>query len=271
MSHYDKYFPEDLETKNFTQKAFMAMVMKAMSEVRPQASLKLIEDLTASYTDPKDGDVTMNFHNVWLSFKENSGSRFLIMRNWLSNWEKSEEDFLNSGTLVTAIRNYGEELNMDNNGVYGPAGIELAPGLQALFALDSDAGMVFIKKDHALLKDADYNKVLKEALENLRNILPPNVEVFKSSDYTWILKVDDNYESSLILFDDIMSFMEKEANEKLIFSVPTRNLLLCAHNESERIFQHLKKNTEETFHAGPYSLSPNVYSWKNGKIEVVYG
>lgn len=246
------------------------MLIKAMSELRPDLPIKQIDTETISFPEHDGSTATMSFHNVWLTCKENDGNRLSTLRNWLYIWEKSADDHIYfSGTLVAAIRNYGDALNSQEEGGEGPAGIEIAPGLQALFVLDSESGMVFMKTNHEFLIDANYKELLPKAIENLRTVLPPNVEVYKTSDYTWLLRIDNNYESSLILFDDIMSFMEKEANGKLIFCVPTREILLCAYNESDRLLQHLKKSAKEAFESGPYSLSPNVYSWKNGVIELV--
>lgn len=249
------------------------MMLNAMRDIHPDWQLQMTDKETLKYTVPTGRVGTMSFYNIWENIKgEPSENRLGSLRNWLHVFEYPQEQLFQSGTFVAIIRNFGDLLNVDSKERVTMAGVELAPGLQAVFAMDTPSGVMYVPIGNEKLQGDCFEILLAEAKDNLRSVLPAKVEVYKTRpENSWLLRIDNNSESSLILFDDIMSFMEKEAGGKLIFCVPTRDVFVCSADVGEAERKYMINIAKDGWERGPYSISPVVYSWKNGKIEVVYG
>lgn len=273
MEEYDKYLPDNFATMKFSQKSFVDMMLKAMTTIHPDWQLKMVDQETLVYTGPDGDDGTINFHNLWKVLQDDAPENIAgSIRNWLHNWENSQVRIWESSTFVALVRNFGDQLNVESDERATMAGVQLAPELQALFAMDSPSGVMYVPVGDEQLKGSTPDELLKKAVVNLQNVLPPKVEVYKTRpENSWLLRIDNNSESSLILLHDVMSFMEKEANGNLIFCVPTRDVLVCSADVGEAERKYMCDVAKNGWKNGPYSISPFVYSWKNGEIKLVYG
>lgn len=270
---YDKYFPEDVGTRKFTQKEFVEMMLNAMKDIHPDWQLNLTDKETVKYTSPDGDNGFMSFSNIWDGMKhEVPDIKIGSLRNWLHNYDEPGESQFESGIFVAVVRNFGDQLNVASDERATMAGVELAPGLQAVFAMDSPSGVMYVPIGNERLQDRSYDELLAKAKDNLRNALAPKVEVYKTRpENSWLLRIDNNSESSLILFEDIMSFMEKETGGKLIFCVPTRDVFVCSADVGDAERKYMIDVAKNGWERGPYSISPHVYSWKKGVIEIAYG
>lgn len=110
----------------------------------------------------------------------------------------------------------------------------------------------------------DHAKLLLLALTNLHRLLP-KIEMRPGSDGTWLVSAGGNYESSLLLADQIWSSGQIKVDGDIVVGVPVKSALFVTGSHSHAGLARLRAISAELA-AGPYGLTPDLLVYHDGRF-----
>ncbi len=277
----DKAIDDEIEDTNLSRTRFAELFAKALVKIRPGCSLVKCDgdEITLKTADGESEKVFVQ--NAWVICKDVAGHRKERMRSFLADdFEhiKSVDPVranvvpvVRSEDLLTEYSKMAKQADLDDIAAgKKPAHISLyhhsiAPGLICVLMEDSPYSMRSISlqdMEKLKIKASDING---ELLNNLFKRLPEQIE-FQGIDVFSLLAGGD-YESSLILSDEVMSSVKKMVKGNLIFSVPNRNTVLFTGDRTPRGIARLREYTEDSFASEPRPICSLLYTWNKGEIK----
>lgn len=137
--------------------------------------------------------------------------------------------------------------------------------LYIFYVEDTETNINYLTKDDFEKLNIEKEELQKIAIENLSN----SVEIEKhGEDGYYMLIVDGNYESSLILLD-IWSKKNFEVNGEIIIGIPSRDLLIVTGKNDTLNIEKLKQTINEINENGDHLVSKKMFEYKNGKFETI--
>ena len=114
---------------------------------------------------------------------------------------------------------------------------------------------------------------LEISIDKLREIAVANllhnikIEAVSNGNLTY-LSVDDYYESSLILVEDIWTKENFSAQGDIVIAIPSYGTLFVTGSEYTKGLEILDKNIQEVFKQNMHLISDKKFVFRNGKFEV---
>lgn len=151
--------------------------------------------------------------------------------------------------------------NYEENNVFEKYNDEL----YIFYVEDTETNINYLSKEDIENLNVDPIKLREIAIDNLLN----SVEIEKhGEDGYYMLVVDGNYESSLILLD-IWNEENFEVEGEIIIGIPSRDLLLITGKNDVENLERLKKTIKEISEEGDHLVSEKLFEYRNGKFEVI--
>lgn len=154
-----------------------------------------------------------------------------------------------------------EEINPDFelNHIYEQYNNEL----YVFYVEDTETSIHYLTKNDFEKLNIDRKELQKIAIENLSN----SVEIEKhGEDGYYMLVVDGNYESSLILLD-IWNAENFEVKGKIVIGVPSRDVLLVTGKNDLENIKRLAKTIDEINESGDHLVSKKMFEYNNGRFD----
>ena len=137
--------------------------------------------------------------------------------------------------------------------------------LYIFYVEDTETNINYLSREDVESLNIDPNKLREIAIENLLN----SIEIEKhGEDGYYMLVVDGNYESSLILLD-IWHEENFEVSGEIIIGIPARDLLLITGKNDTENLERLKSTIKEISEEGDHLVSEKLFEYRNGKFEVI--
>jgi len=111
---------------------------------------------------------------------------------------------------------------------------------------------------------SDRVKLFVLALGNLQRLLT-NIEMHPGPDDTWMITADGNYESSLLLADQVWSSGQIKVDGEIVAAVPVKSGLFVTGSRNHAGLARLRTISSELA-AGPYGLTPDLLVYRGGKF-----
>jgi len=89
------------------------------------------------------------------------------------------------------------------------------------------------------------------------------------NDGEFMLRVDGNYEASMILNKQVMEKIRRLVDGELVFMVPARDLVLLTGSKNTKSIDKFVGICTDVIKNSPYSLTSKLFLWKDNAI-VVY-
>jgi len=273
FSHLYEFIPDEVEAHGLNFREFTQMFAVSCSNALTGANVTTQEDGIVLVGLESGGTFTCNLTNIWMNCGKTPGYRKEQISFFLANFLafKDIPDAIDLNIVIPVIRNFDYPLNLNSDKRDTAVGATLAPGLDLLMALSLDFGVQIVSVSQFEASNISLENLMERALKNLiETVLPPKVQVYQGIDCNWSLSCNhSSLISSIILVDDVMNFMQKEAGGKLAFAVPSRDALLCSRADSEEDLKRLSKFLLKSRSKFSHSISANIYSYDKGSIKVL--
>ncbi|KFC23933.1 DUF1444 family protein [Epilithonimonas lactis] len=137
--------------------------------------------------------------------------------------------------------------------------------LYIFYVEDTETNINYLSRENVESLNIDPSKLREIAIENLLN----SIEIEKhGEDGYYMLVVDGNYESSLILLD-IWHEENFEVSGEIIIGIPARDLLLITGKNDIENLERLKNTIKEISEEGDHLVSEKLFEYRNGKFEAI--
>lgn len=142
--------------------------------------------------------------------------------------------------------------------------------LVVCFAEDSELNIRYLTTEavSGLGLDLSPETLLPRAVENLRRVLEP-VEPFGGAILS--LSAGGNYETSLILLDEIWEDLAPQFEGDLLVALPTRNVILVTGTGMGQWVEEMRDLAAAAHREGSYPISPVLFVRRGGRFEVFEG
>ncbi len=113
-------------------------------------------------------------------------------------------------------------------------------------------------------EDGDHVKLLGLALSNLHRLLP-KIDMHAAPDDIWLITAGGNYESSLLLADQIWSSGQIKVDGEIVVGVPVRNALFLTGSHNHAGLARMRALAAELA-SGPYALTPDLLVYRENRF-----
>jgi len=204
----------------------------------PDARQKIIDTMVAAFAESAAAETApLNPENIVPIIKD---------RGWIAEIRKNVAKRSDKDADIQVFEDFNDELVI----VYA----EDTPTSMRYFGPD-DLDKAGIKRD----------QLRALAVENLRRILP-GIERHDGELYS-MLTAGGNYESSLLLLDDIWTGENFKVEGDIVIAVPARDLLLVTGSKNAAGIAKLREIAEEAVSQGSYTLTDALFVYRNGKFQ----
>jgi uncharacterized protein YtpQ (UPF0354 family) len=142
--------------------------------------------------------------------------------------------------------------------------------LQVFFAEDSEHNIRYLNQENIEGLPFTRTKLFDVACANLKRMLENQIEV-SGGDGIYMLTAGGNYETSLMLFASLWRGNFLDVMGRTVISIPTRDLLLVTGSEDEEGIARIRDVAAKAMADSPYTVSPVLFVWDDGKFEVFEG
>ena len=130
---------------------------------------------------------------------------------------------------------------------------------------DSETNISYLNKEDLATLNISFTDLKSKAIENLENSI--NIERHGEEDY-FMLTIDGNYETSLILLD-IWSKDNFPVKGNLIIGIPARDVILITGSEDEENLLLIRERINHIFQTGDHLVSDKIFEFVNRKFEIL--
>ncbi len=273
FSNLHQFIPDEVELDDLNYKEFTQMFATSCANAMESAEVQVAEEGIVLVTLESGGTFTSNLANTWINCGHSPGSRKEQIAFHLANMVNFSgfPDTVDLNKVIPVIRDFDYPLNLDSEKHETAVGASVASGLDIVMAIDLDFGVQIVSVSQLEASGISLDKMMELAIQNLiEKALPPKVNVYQGRDCNWVITSDEStLNSSIILVDDVMNFMQKEAGGKLAFAVPSRDMLLCNRSDSEVELKRMSKFLLKSKSQLSHFISANIYSYDKGEIKVL--
>lgn len=186
----------------------------------------------------------------------------------INQQDSEEEEVLLPENIMPVVRSsadmeYFRESGMGDKLVFKPYNDEL----YVFFVEDTETTVRYLVEDDLEVLGMSVEQVYRLAIENLSGNLP---EIKCNGDNgLYSIVVGGTYESSLILWKELLSEKNFPVEGEMVVSVPARDLILVTGSRDRENIGELVKIVEECYEEWSYPVSPLLFKW-DGECFVKY-
>jgi uncharacterized protein YtpQ (UPF0354 family) len=147
---------------------------------------------------------------------------------------------------------------------FDPVYQNLIDDIIILFAEDSPTNIRYINESDLREYGISKNEILDLAIKNYKQKFT-NINL-ENKNGVLLVTVDGDYEASAILIDDVVKKAQQQINGNLIMAIPSREVLLFTSKDNQQGIEVIKEITQKVAKESPYSISTNIFEYKNGKF-----
>lgn len=276
----DKFFADEIEQPGLSRDRFDELLADAIVKTEPGQSLIGIKNhaISVKYSDGITADTFTD--NAWAICKDSPGQRKRALRNFLFASKEMRNGFgQNNGTisdvvpLVRSDKLIEETRTLKRNSANSEAKsldlawYPIAPGIVCVYASDSPNSLAMLPASKAAELGFSENDIRKMPLRTLRSHLPVDVSVY-SANGIFMVTCGGDFESSLILDDQIMGAIKQRVKGRLVFGVSNKDVLILTGDADQTTVDKLRQIVERGAREGSRPVSDKLYYWDNGKISL---
>jgi uncharacterized protein YtpQ (UPF0354 family) len=257
-----------LTVKEFTQKFYNSLTTKF-----PAAKFTIIDDSTIE-AKIHDYNVRLSADNAYREYLAEPDS----LRNVLNRHLASANALNTIGGKISVDRivpiikpkSYLEGVNQaaakmgatkDVEGVYEKYNDQLI----IAYAEDTENNIRYLTPKDTASLSINKDSLRTIATRNLGHILT-NIQR-QGDNGIFMLTAGGNYETSLLLLNNILTKESLPVNGDLVIAIPNRDLFLATGSKDQAGISKLKEIVKKSFEKGSYQVSEYLYKWNGKKFE----
>lgn len=274
----DQYFADEIEQPGISRERFERLLADAIVKYDPTQSVVSVKDRTIALKRPK-GDVANTYtDNVWAVCKDIPGKRKRSLRTFLTSLKEiASGTAQDKGTVSDVVPLVRSAMLVDQIDGAKPSGAApdtksfalawypIASGMICVYASDSPNSLSMLPADKAAKLGLSAADIKKGPMQTLRSHLPTDIN-FYGAKGIFMVTCGGDFESSLILDDEVMSELKKRVKGRLVFGVSNKDILMATGDQEQAALAKLREVIARGAHEGARPISDKLYYWDDGKI-----
>jgi len=261
-----KTFSKQLSKNEFTLK-FIDEIKKQ----NPNISIHSHNELEVILSFSKDGEsFTAYLDNAYRLYLNGTELSYVLKKHVEAVLSTSQEIPLELKRILPVVK--GVEFlesykNIPSSKIEDlPYHENYADGLVILYALDSEKAVKYISEKEFKELKIDKEELRSAAFNNFKNRAIK--EQIKETNGVYEIYYDGNYESSLLLFDDVWERLKTMVDGELIVAIPTRDILIASGSNTIDLTK-FKAGIDDVYSQNSYSITRNIYVRKDNKWKIL--
>ncbi len=260
---------------NLSEELFEHIVVGALEESGFFEEITLDEGFHLRVKNSGGGKSQIYLDNLWAALGSSHGDRVSqieqFVRAMILSAKERKLSPKDAELIVPVVRNIDmleQFLNVEPP-YAEPLFDHFAGDMVVMYALDEIEGIRYLNEQHFLEIGTPREDLRQRSIENLRKRLP-EIDCLSAGPVS-MLSAGGNYESSLLLFDDVWENARSSVDGELIVAVPTRDVVVfCGSYDFESV-SRLSDQAVELFESGAYGVSGKLFrrgdeGWEEYKL-----
>ncbi len=130
--------------------------------------------------------------------------------------------------------------------------------LNCLYVFDAGDSFEIIQGSHLETWAIEQDKLHDQAIENFRTLLTQKLSARGDTSGIMFI-IDGNLEAGLVLIDEIWEQYEEQVGEKIVITVPSRDVIMATGMSNRPMIDQFKQNSKQILLEGNYPLSKNLF------------
>ncbi|MDF1815227.1 MAG: DUF1444 family protein [Verrucomicrobiales bacterium] len=260
---------------------FTGYYVASLKQASPTLEVEVVHELELKVSEEGSENQFQTFlDNAYAAYINDQEARDEIIDQFVASqietFEMHKRPGIDPERIVPIVkdRSWMEAVlaSMENNEAEFPTPIfeDYNSELQVFFAEDSEHNIRYLNKENIESLPFSDEELYDVACKNLKRMLEDNIEI-SGGDGIFMLTAGGNYETSLMLFNSLWRGNFLEVMGRTVISIPTRDLLLVTGSEDEEGIARIRHVAEQAMQDTPYTVSPVLFVWADGKFEVFEG
>jgi uncharacterized protein YtpQ (UPF0354 family) len=254
-------------------KEFTAKYLDSLSIRFPTARFAIIDDSTIN-AKLEGKDVRISVDNAYREYQAEPDSlqeilhRYILVSSEIFNpKEKISVDriipIIKPVEYLNDLKNLAKNMGAtkDFEGVYEKYNEQLI----IVYAEDTKSSLSYLTQDDLTTLSINQDSLRMVATKNLDRLLT-NIQR-QGDDGTYMLTAGGNYETSMILLNNIFTKESLPVNGDFVVAIPNRDMLLITGSNDKTGIQKIKEISTKTFQTGDHQVSEYLYKWNGHKFE----
>jgi len=249
--------------------AFTQLFLQALTDAMPSSTVTVKGDLELEIRDPNGVGRTVHLANAYKDYLLDPTGAGWIVHTLAAAMLQSGKDQAGVDRLriVPVIKDrqwlLGLQQTLKARGVEQEHLWErLNDELVIVYAEDDPTRMSYLTTQDDIGVSREELRAL--AVDNLRRMLP-KIEM-RSNGEVLLISAGGDYETSLLLIDEIWSGGQVKVNGDIVVAVPARDVLLVTGSRNPAGVKQLRELAAKFAAEGPYGLTDTLFVYRNGQF-----
>jgi uncharacterized protein YtpQ (UPF0354 family) len=250
---------------------FTALYAAAARKALPSAKVETTGELALRITFPDGRYATPHLGNAYAAYEQEPGRRDEIIALYVERAVKNLaqiEERIDATLVIPVVRSRSwtpiTEAQKDPASVNAVPFESLGSDLVVVYGEDRPEVLRFPTVKYFAEAGLARGALRTLAVTNLRRIIGP-IE-YKDYGGTYTLIADGTNEASLLLLPEIWTKHTLKVKGDFIVALPTRDLLIVTGSDDVDAISRVRALATKAFQDGPYSISPKLYRYRDGRI-----
>jgi uncharacterized protein YtpQ (UPF0354 family) len=266
-------FAASARADNLNPRAFTETVANATRMAIPSAKVTVTGDLELQIEYGASGPTaTMSLANAYDLYLLDPQAIKQVIKNYIdaiAPLGKSKLEKIDRSRIVPVVKNrqwfdYVQHLFSAQSKQLQYSEGPFTGELIVVYVEDNSSTMRFVTTADDVGNRGQVNEL---ALANLMRLLP-KIEMRAGADQTWLISAGGDYESSLLLMNDLWTSGQIKVDGELVVAVPAKDALLVTGSRNAAGIALLRKFAAEVA-TGAYGLTKKLFVYRGGKFVIL--
>ena len=248
--------------------AFTQEFAAALRDALPSHEVTITEPLRFKVKAPDGKESSAYLENAYNEYVQDPTSKDEIVGRYTASLVEtfSEAEALDPKRIVPVIKDVAWLQDMKRaTGASTQVFEDFNGDLVIVYAEDTPANTRYFSREELAALGTDRRALRALAVTNLRRILPP-VKTHTGRSVS-MLTAGGDYVASLLLFDELWSGGKLAVDGEIVVAVPSRDVLLFTGSRNREGVRQLRAMAKQTAAEGPYSLTDQLFVYRNGTFQ----
>ncbi len=271
----------DNTTLALSPDAFTGYYVASLKQASPGLEVEVVHDLELKVSEEGSENQFQTFlDNAYAAYMSDQEARDEIIEQFVASqietFEMHKRPDIDPERIVPIVKDRAWMdavlATMEDNDADFPIPMsrEYNSELEVFFAEDSEHNIRYLNDDNLSTLEKSEDELYELACKNLRRMLDHKIDV-SGDDGIYMITAGGNYETSLMLFSSLWKGDFLEVLGRTVISIPTRDLMLVTGSEDTEGIERIREVGYQAMQDTPYSVTPVLFVWDDGKFEVFEG
>ncbi|MES2598869.1 MAG: DUF1444 family protein [Verrucomicrobiota bacterium] len=263
------------EVELLSANQFTGLFVREFKSAQPDADIEVKNELELNVNIEGSQPFTIFLNNAYDLYKQDPKDLAGVIKKYVESAKESLDkmsELLNASQILPVVKDtqwLGEihQVMRERSDKTPPDYLReaLAPGLEVFYVQDTPKSIRYLTEADFVSAGIELAGLRQLACANLQKLMA-SLQVHDGNDVSMIT-LDGNYESSLLLFNDIWAQMKAKVSGGVVVALPTRDVLLFTGSEDEAGLKKIREMAQRAFE-GSYRLTQQLYIFRNGSFEL---